>query len=269
MSGPNAPECAYGNGNYPNCWTVTIGSAVSYDFGKTWGHLKPPPQHLVASVPYKYNQTQLASGWGDPSNILKHPKDGHYYAAVWNRNQVGLQAPGICMMRTNNLMDPESWKAWDGKAYTKTLGASPYTMASGTEADHVCTPTNLPAGTCIPIKGKKRGCQAAGIVWSTYLEKFVVTLGCGETFQWATSDDLIVWSEPQLLDVMHSMPANQSKMVVAMNYPTFMDPTAPTAFADRNFYTIGQTPYLFWASIGHSPYSDGRHQWATPFRFEK
>ena len=63
---------------------------------------------LSIQVPYKYNQTQLASGWGDPSNIIKHPKDGHYYAAIWNRNQVGLQAPGICMMRTNNLMDPSS-----------------------------------------------------------------------------------------------------------------------------------------------------------------
>ena len=73
-------------------------------------------------------------------------------------------------------MDPSSWRAWDGKDYTKSL-VSPYTMTPGTEADHVCTVTNLPAGSCVPIKGKKRGCQAAGIVWSTYLDKFVVTLG--------------------------------------------------------------------------------------------
>ena len=39
-------------------------------------------------------------------------------------------------------------------------------------------------------------------------------------------------------------------------------------FADRNYGTIGQNPYLFWASIGHSPYSDGRHLWATPYTFE-
>merc|ERR1712166_1284446 len=119
------------------------------------------------------------------------------------------------------------------------------------------------------IKGKTQGCQAAGIVWSEYLEKFVVTLGCGAEFKWATSDDLITWSVPQLLDVMHNMPANQSKMVVAKNYPTFMDPSAPTVYGDNNYYTIGQKPYLFWASIGHSPHSDGRHQWATPFIFQK
>jgi hypothetical protein len=34
---------------------------------------------------------QLAYGWGDPSNIIKHPKEDYYYAAIWNRNQVGLQ----------------------------------------------------------------------------------------------------------------------------------------------------------------------------------
>ena len=53
----------------------------------------------MATVPYVYNQDQLAYGWGDPSNIIKHPKEEFYYVAMWNRNQVGLQAPGICMMR--------------------------------------------------------------------------------------------------------------------------------------------------------------------------
>ena len=95
-----------------------------------------------------------------------------------------------------------------------------------------------------------------------------MTLGCGVSFQWATSDDLITWSDPQVIDIYHNMPANVSKMVSAMNYPTFMDPKAPS-MGDKNYYTIGQNPYLYWASIGHSPYTDGRHQWATPFTFQK
>ena len=111
--------------------------------------------------------------------------------------------------------------------------------------------------------------QAAGLAWSTYLEKFVVTLGCGKTFQWATSDDLITWSEPVDFNLMAGLSANVSVMIRAMNYPTFMDPTAPTALGDKNFYTIGKSPYLFWASIGDNPYHYGRHQWATPFTFEK
>lgn len=166
-------------------------------------------------MPYGYNQSQLAYGWGDPSNIILNAKDNFYYAAIWNRNQVGLQAPGICMMRTNNLMDPSSWRAWNGKEYSVTF-ASPYTMAPDDASKHVCTVTNLPVGNI------ERGCAPAGLVWSAYLEKFVVTLGCGSDFKWATSDDLITWSDPELLDIREGMPANVSVMIRAQNYPTFM-----------------------------------------------
>ena len=74
--------------SYPYCWTVTIGLGISHDWGVTWQHARPPPHHLVAAVPYKYNQTQLAYGWGDPSNIVRNPKDGMFYVAFINRNQV-------------------------------------------------------------------------------------------------------------------------------------------------------------------------------------
>ena len=170
------------------------------------------------------------------------------------------------MMRTNALLEPSSWRAWDGAHYTVSF-VSPYGMKPGTEAEHVCVPTNLPAGSCVPIAGKTRGCQAAGLVWSTYLQKFVVTLGCGDSFRWATSDDLITWSAPVKFDLRAGLAPAVAKQTVAMNYPTFMDPAAPSAAHDPNFGTIGQHPYLFWASIGHSPYTDGRHQWATPFTF--
>ena len=70
------------------------------------------------------------------------------------------------------------------------------------------------------------------------------------------SDDLIEWSAPRKIEL--DIQPNVSKMVVAMNYPTFMDPSAPEAYGDNNFYTIGRRPYLYWASIGHSPHTDGR-----------
>jgi len=258
-TGPGAPHCTAGL-KYPACWDVSIGLGVSHDWGKTWRHARPPPHHLVASVPYPYTPSQLASGWGDPSNILKHPTEDFYYAAIWNRHQVGLQAPGICMMRTSNLMDPSSWRAWNGTDYSVQF-TSAYTMEPGTEAKHICTVTNLPAGDVTS------GCAPAGLVFSNHLHKFVMTLGCGSSFKFATSTDLIGWSATQVLDVKHNLQPHISKMVVGMNYPTFMDPSAPRVFGDRNYYTIGQNPYLFWTSIGHSPHSDGRHLLATPFHF--
>jgi hypothetical protein len=237
---------------YPLCWTVTIGLAVSHDDGATWAHARPPPAHLVAAVPYGYNASHLAYGWGDPSNIVRNPRDGFFYAAIWNRNTIGLQAPGVCIMRTADVSDPASWRAWGGAAYDRAF-ASPYTLAPGTEAAHVCAVTNLP------------NCPVGGLAWSTVLGKWVGTFDCslqaGAKFYWATSDDLLTWSEPESLYSRADLPPDAARNVTSMSYPTFMDDAA----GGDNFDTIGATPSLFWVSIGHSPYTDGRRLWATPF----
>ena len=241
---------------YPHCWTVTIGLAVSRDSGATWAHARPPPGHLVAAVPYGYNESQLAYGWGDPSNILRRD-DGFYYAAIWNRNQVGLQAPGVCVMRTADLSDPASWRAWNGAAFAVSF-VSPYTMAPGTEAEHVCAVTNLPS------------CPIGGWAWSSWLNKYIATLDCslqaGSQFYFALSDDLITWSALTPFYSNKDLPKNASAMVTSMSYPAFLDPSADAA--DANFQTIGRTPLLSWVSIGHSPYTDGRRLWMTPMQFD-
>ncbi len=260
---------------YPYCWTVTIGLAVSHDGGNTWAHALPPPAHLVAAVPYPYNQSQLAYGWGDPSNILLNPKDGYYYAAIWNRDQVGLQPPGVCMMRTADVSTPSSWRGWGGETFNISF-VSPYTMEPGTEGDHICAVTNLPS------------CPLGSMVWSSYMNQFVATMDCslqsGSQFYLSTSDDLLVWSTPQYLYSRNDLPKNVSELVTAMSYPVFLDPQqAPGTTSgsgdgggvgggggkgvDLNFNTVGQNPYLYWVSIGHSPYTDGRNVWATPMHF--
>ena len=123
------------------------------------------------------------------------------------------------MMRSNSLLDPSSWRAWDGKSYSKTF-ASPYGMPAGTEAEHICTVTNLPAG---PLESQQHGgsggvggCAPAGLVWSAFLEKFVVTLGCGSKFLWAHSDDLITWSAAQCMARRQSATWQSSKTVAML-----------------------------------------------------
>jgi hypothetical protein len=256
------PGNVYGNCTgpaYPRCWTVTIGLAVSYDYGSTWAHARPPPYHLVAAVPYGYNQSQLAYGWGDPSNMVLKA-DGYFYVALWNRNQVGLQAPGVCIARTNDLTDPSSWRGLGAGGSYNVSFASPYTLPPGTEGEHVCSVVNLP------------NCPLGGLVYSSYLATYVATLDCslqsGAHFYIAYSDDLIHWSTPETLYQMSDLPQNVSAQVTSMSYPAFLDPTAP-ANGDYNFLTIGQNPWLSWVSIGHSPYSDGRHAWVTPMAFSK
>lgn len=249
--------------SYPYCWTVTIGLAISHNWGKTWSHSRRPPHHLIAAVPYEYNQTQLAYGWGDPSNIVLNPKDGFYYVAMWNRNKVGLQEPGVCFARTKNLMDPSSWRGWAGDDFTTSF-VSPYNLDPHTSKEpHIC----------VPVESFPPICGAFSVVWSSYLEQFVATLGCFEemskSFYFSTSDDLIHWSSLQSFYSAEKVPQNVKKMITSIAYPAFLDPAAPSQYSDFNYYTIGKEPYLYWVSLGHSPYTDGRHLWATPMRFSK
>ena len=228
------PKCPH---PYPLCWTVTVTQVISDDFGRSWRHARPPPAHLVAAVPYGFNASQPASGWGDPSNFFRSPLDGLYYFAVLNRNQVGLQAPGICFARTADLTDPTSWRAWGGAAWNVSW-VSPYTMAPGTEAEHVCA-TVVTSEQCMP----------SGVVWSTYLELFVITLDCiagrlnqGAIYM-ATSPDLINWSPVTVLYAFADLPADVRKNVTSFTYPTFIDPQAVDG---GNFGAIGQDAPLFW-----------------------
>ena len=63
--------------------------------------------------------------------------------------------------------------------------------------------------------------------------------------RYAVSDDLINWSEAQVL-LTKKQAMNLTNLVkLGMNYPTFIDPTAPIKYHDRNFGVIGQHPYLF------------------------
>jgi len=248
---------------YPLCWTVSIGLAISSDHGLSWSHARPPPNHLMAAVPYVYDETQLAYGWGDPSNIVLNPKDGYYYVAMWNRNQIGKQKSGICIARTRELLDPSSWKGWDGRGFSTTF-VSPYSMDPKAPKDqHICT----------VIENIPTLCAALSMVWSVYLEKFVMTIGCfdelSKSFYISTSDDLIHWTPMRPFFDADMVPPRVKKMITSISYPSLLDPLAFSSRGDRNFYTIGKEPYLFWVSLGHSPYTDGRHLWASPMRFNR
>ena len=117
------------------------------------------------AVPYAFNQTQPASGWGDPSNILR-AADGFFYFGALNRNQVGLQAPGLCLVRTRDVTDPTSWRGHGGGGAFNVSFVSPYTMPPGEAAAHVCV-------TAFPDE-----CMPSGLMYSTYLEVYVMTLDC-------------------------------------------------------------------------------------------
>jgi hypothetical protein len=102
----------------PKCWFNAITLAVSTDGGKTYVDHAPP--RLVAGVPYRYVPGDGATGVFSPSNIVRNPRDGYYYTLAY----VNLRDSyiGNCLLRTKNLGDPGSWRAWtSGNIFATTF----------------------------------------------------------------------------------------------------------------------------------------------------
>ena len=84
----------------------------------------------------------------------------------------------------------------------------------------------------------------------------------------AYSADLLTWSTAVEFYRFKDLPPEVQRNVTSFAYPTFIDPAAAAAAGDANFMSIGQDAPLFWSSIGHSPYTDGRRLWTTGMHFE-
>ena len=67
-------------------------------------------------MPYRYEPDAGPFGLFQPSNIVRGPEDGFYYALV-RAQAYGAQRGGTCVMRTARLDQPGSWRAWDGSGY--------------------------------------------------------------------------------------------------------------------------------------------------------
>jgi hypothetical protein len=235
------PGAKFGNcthKGWPACWTVSLSLGVSHDGGRTWAHAAPPPANLVAAVPYAYEDSATIFGWGDTGGIVRDPRDGFFYATMYNRMTKGLQANGTCVMRTRALLEPGSWRGWDGANFTVPF-ASAYGLAPGAEAAHICA--------VLDVSVFPPPCVMYGVTWSEFLGAFVATISCwpialplpsNYTFYWSTSADMIHW------DGMHELLQPDAPPHTNMlTYPALLDAGAP-ARGDLNYATIGQTATL-------------------------
>ncbi len=117
------------------CWYNAITLAVSSDGGRTYADYPSP--RLVASVPYRYVPGDGPVGVFTPSNIVHNAQDGYYYALVYvNVRQSYI---GNCLIRTKNLFEPGSWRAWSGGTTFTMTFVDPY-GPNPSPADHLCAP---------------------------------------------------------------------------------------------------------------------------------
>lgn len=110
--------------DYFPCWDNSITLAVSTDAGKTYGEALQPPSHLVARFPYAYEPGAGPEGFRGPSNIIKGKDD--YYYSFFNVSEYRTQEQWVCLMRTDDLSQPGSWRFWNGTAFEGQF-ADPYT----------------------------------------------------------------------------------------------------------------------------------------------
>jgi len=227
-------------GQHLKCWYNSINSTKSVNAGATYTHTAPPT-NLVASSPYQYAAGNGPLGYFDPSNIVYRQPEGYYYAMI-RAEAHGAQQWGVCVMRTQNLDDPASWRAWDGSGFGASF-MNPYT---GTDppAQHVCQPVS-PASFPVAM-------QTASLTYSTYLKKYVL-LGVSQRYDsaaqrwnggffYSLSTDLINWTPSKYF--MHAqLPWTQRcGEPDPVRDPSLIDPTSTS----RSFETIGRRPYLYF-----------------------
>ena len=181
---PAQPQVAYSS--------LTL--QISTDGGASFRQAFPAPHHLVATSPYDHSAAQFNTtrgiGLGMPSSILKDPRSDYLYVmalANWGQ-KVGEQEGGQCLLRTNDITDPGSWRAWNGTDFSVSVNVSAEVAPVPDPDTHTCAVLSS-----MPLRH-------ISLLWSTYFEKYLAFGQLGGSWAFALSDDLITWSKPTVVE---------------------------------------------------------------------
>ncbi|MFQ5651666.1 MAG: FlgD immunoglobulin-like domain containing protein [bacterium] len=251
---PGQVQC--NSGNSLLCWYNALTLATSTDTGRTYTHATAP-DHLIAAAPYQYAADQGPFGVFGGTNIVYNQQDGYYYVII-QVEAFGLQQVGVTTMRTQDLSDPTSWRAWDGTGYTVQF-VNPYTETGLDPANHIVQP--IGNGNIEKMQGS--------LSWSTYFNKWLVVGGAQKGgvwgFYYSISDDLINWVTRKIImtgNLLINPKHATGEDVLA--YPSVIDHADTT----RNFEQIGQEAYLYFTRIHPTSLYD-RDLVRIPIRFNK
>jgi phage tail protein X len=221
-------------GQYIDCWYNAISLAVSSDGAQSFA--RPSGNSLVAVLPYPYDaEAHHQIGYFNPTNIVS--ADGEFYVIVYATGYRGQQK-GSCVLRTRDVGDPASWRAWDGTGFGVRF-TNPYMPVVDPSA-HVCRPVDeqhLPTVVMSLVQHVQSG---------VYLALFVAANDDPQEPQEqaiyvAASWDLISWSgRSKVMSIM--TPGHQRCSGPApLGYPSLLDPNS----LSRNFSTVGDDAQLF------------------------
>ena len=99
-------------------WYSADGLAISDNKGRTFQDIAPAPNHVIARPTFLFTPGDPARpvGYGGITSIVLSPKDNYFYAVSAYISQ-DYSVVNYCLLRTNNLDDPMSWRAWDGTGF--------------------------------------------------------------------------------------------------------------------------------------------------------
>lgn len=235
------------------CWYNVDTFNLSTDGGYHFARPKPPGNYLL-SLPYEYQENQGPEGCSVDTGIVK--AGPWFYASAyswaWPPNCGGgkgqrpcLVPDATCPIRTANILDPSSWRGWDGKDFTVTF-ADPYREPVASPAAHVCAP--------VPYLD-----YSSGINYYPPSHLFIATLWNQGSASWGpqgvyftTSPDFVRWSKPALAVTLNQMLRREPEGNWSYAYFSLIDPKS----ADSSFMTITDAPYLYYVRMdgNHPPY---------------
>jgi len=235
---PIAPNCLPGNSGAGNpCWYNSITYAVSTNNGHTYTQAASPV-HILAPAPELWDPsgTPPPYGYFNPSNLV-HASDNYYYSIFIGNRRSG--EGGLCVMRTLDLSDPTSWRAWDGSSYNLAM-TSPY--------------AGPVPGICALIGVGQLLGPYDSLTFNTYLGKYMLTgitvvgdpLGnyvCG--IGYSLSNDFINWTRTRLIRPQYIPgfpPCASPNGTGAVAFVSVIDHADPTI----NFEQPGSTPYIYY-----------------------
>jgi len=224
-------ECA--SGELLKCWYNAITFARSDNGGRSYRQPDGPAK-LVAAAPYRYGPDTGAYGIFTPSNIVGSA-DGHYFVLA-RVGAFGAQAAGTCLMRTSDIAEPGSWRAWNGSNFGVRF-IDPY-REQAQPAHHTCE-------TVAPDQIDR---MSMSLTWNTYVQRYLLvgeaagsspdTIG----FYYSTSKDLINWSKRNLIREVEAPWTYECGDRDPATNPSLLDPESRS----RNFETTGRRPWLYF-----------------------
>lgn len=232
-------------------------SAITWAIARDGIHFTSPPapSHVVARAPGVSGYPRrppVGIGYSDHTGIMRNPKDGKYYVTSLTRGLSSAGGTDLCMMRTDDLLNPASWKVLTGGTYSGSA-------VNGSTCDALM-PTGFVGGS---------------LSWSTFYNKAVLLTFAhppgretGFYMLLAQDDELTRWSDPVLVMAAQLPWGNtgDTKNAPSQQYPSFV-PKTPSATG--NFDVLGEEAYLFYTRNFAGDITNLREIIRAPIRFTK